>query len=102
MVLLNTAGMPLGIEAEQRYRHDTVPLHEQDVLCLYTDGLSAMFEQNGTVAGVDYLHNLIRLRLYASPAQIVDGILEEYDRMPGRAQLSDDYTLLVLKLKSPA
>jgi len=102
MALLNTAGMPLGIDAGQQYRHDTIDINEQDVLCLFTDGLSESFELNGSISGEDYLHNLIREKLFASPAVIVDDILEEQSRIGRKEMLLDDLTFLVLKIKSLA
>ncbi len=90
-------GVPLGLWEVFQYEEATLEMQPQDVVVLYSDGIS----ERQNAAGEPYeRRRMIRLLQKAweqSPQAIVDRIFRDVDRFAGPTA-SDDQTLVVLQV----
>ena len=96
------ANLPLGIMAGFEYTEQQIPMHYNDLLFLYTDGLTeaenSAHDQFGETRMIDALQQLNNL----PPRFIVDGMRQEVERFVGNADQSDDLTMLVIRYEQPS
>ena len=96
------ANLPLGIMAGFEYTEQQIPMHYNDLLFLYTDGLTeaenSAHDQFGETRMIDALQQLNDL----PPRFIVDGMRQEVERFVGNADQSDDLTMLVIRYEQPS
>jgi sigma-B regulation protein RsbU (phosphoserine phosphatase) len=108
---LDEAGVPLGILPDARYRAATTPLAPDDILVLYSDGITEA-EGPGTVVvdgieepdqfGSERLVEAVRAHRDRSAREIVEGIARAVRRFAADVAQSDDITLVVVKVTGPA
>lgn len=94
--LMPTGGI-LGIVEEQSIGVENVNLRADDILLLYTDGLSEAQDSDGAAYGESRLVDYIREHKDKSAAAIAQGLLSEVQQFSARANYSDDKTLIVVK-----
>ncbi|MGH8244887.1 MAG: PP2C family protein-serine/threonine phosphatase [Gammaproteobacteria bacterium] len=94
---METAGLPLGVVAKGLYRSDTTSLAPGHTIFLYTDGLSEAVDGSGAEYGVGRLTKLLDRCRALSPAQLVQGCLEEIANFRGAAPLNDDLTVMAIR-----
>ena len=96
------ANLPLGIMAGFEYTEQQIPMHYNDLLFLYTDGLTeaenSAHDQFGETRMINALQQLNDL----PPRFIVDGMRQEVERFVGNADQSDDLTMLVIRYEQPS
>jgi sigma-B regulation protein RsbU (phosphoserine phosphatase) len=81
------------------YIFEEVDLHKNDVLVLYTDGVSEAMNNQDEEFGEDRLEEVANAFKDNSAGEIIDGIKQEVQNFAqGNAQ-SDDITMIVLKVK---
>lgn len=94
---LSSTGRPLGLLAGGGYEELTLPLEEGDVLFFYTDGMVEAENEAGEFLGPERLE----AALTSSPHTDVDTILahveESVRRFRGKAEPSDDATIMALR-----
>ncbi len=90
--------LPLGVEYETHYSQHTLPLAPDDLLTLYTDGVTEAMNDQDQLYGVERLR-----RQLAAPASRVErigrGILDDVKRFVGLRPQSDDMCLVCLGRK---
>jgi sigma-B regulation protein RsbU (phosphoserine phosphatase) len=100
--MLSEGGLVLGAFAGVDYREGAVQINENDLIFLYTDGLSEAQnhadEEFGESRILDYV---IKNRQYGS-RHIADGILEEVRRFDSTFPPRDDTTVVILKFERAA
>lgn len=94
--LLPTGGI-LGIVEEQPIGVENVNLRENDILVLYTDGLTEAQDADGMAFGEDRVVQFIRDHKHESAAVIAQMLLSDVQTYSARATYSDDKTLIVVK-----
>jgi sigma-B regulation protein RsbU (phosphoserine phosphatase) len=92
-------GFPLGIFEEVSYDEWGVTLVEGNILVFHSDGLAETSNSEGQFLGTERLRKLIEKHHEAGAAEIADVILQEVDLFSQGAPLSDDRTLVVLKVR---
>jgi sigma-B regulation protein RsbU (phosphoserine phosphatase) len=93
---LSRAGIPLGIQEDQRWEQGRAELAPGDVLVLYTDGVTEAQDAEGTFFGVDRLVACVRANVGGSAQDIQDAIVGDIDGFVGDASQRDDIALVVL------
>jgi len=93
------AGFPLGIFDEVQYDEWGVTLELGDILLFHSDGIAETANSEGQFFGVTRMRKLIEQHHERNAAELADLILREVDWFTQSAPLSDDRTLVVLKVK---
>jgi sigma-B regulation protein RsbU (phosphoserine phosphatase) len=94
---LPATGMAIGAIAEAEYTSDRVVLEPDDVVVLYTDGVTEAENARGEMFGEERLRETIA-RVRAHPAEeIMAAVLEEVKAFTGNTPQSDDITLMVVR-----
>ena len=97
---LNKGGMILGVmETTIPYDSETIDLQLDDVIVLFTDGISeAMNKESEEFSDERLEENSVKLSSF-SAKEILDGIKNEVTDFTQGASQSDDITMVVLKVK---
>ena len=96
---IELAGFPLGIFDEVQYDEWSVTLEVGDILVFHSDGIAETANTEGQFFGVTRIRKLIEQHHEITAAEIADLVLREVDWFTQNAPLSDDRTLVVLKVK---
>jgi sigma-B regulation protein RsbU (phosphoserine phosphatase) len=96
---IELAGFPLGIFEDVQYDDWSVTLEAGDILVFHSDGIAETANSEGQFFGVTRLRKLIEQHHELTAAEIADLVLREVDWFTQSAPLSDDRTLVVLKVK---
>ncbi len=87
------AGPPLGYDANQSYAACTVTLDSDDVVVMYTDGISEASNPAGTFYGINGVYNLVA-RGPADVDELGRQLLSDVERFMKGNRQSDDICLL--------
>jgi sigma-B regulation protein RsbU (phosphoserine phosphatase) len=96
---IELAGFPLGIFEEVQYDEWGVTLESGDILMFHSDGIAETANSEGQFFGTSRIKRLIEQHHEVTAAEMADIILREVDWFAQSAPLSDDRTLVVLKVK---
>ena len=77
----------------------TVPLEKNDILLLYTDGLTETMNRNREEFGLERLKRTFLKGVELKIEEQIQNIVDEAKTFANRAKVSDDITLLILKKK---
>ncbi len=95
------AGLVLGIEPDEVYHEYTLPLHPEDRLLLYTDGVVEGRNFADKEFGRARLRDSLVLHGQLDPQAMLDNIVWDLRRFVGLAEQSDDVTLVGLRVLGP-
>ncbi len=95
--LLNDGGPILGVAKESIYEERAVVVQPGDVIVLYTDGVTEVFNEKGEEFGVDRLVEVIRANKTRSVGEIQDEIYRAVMSFCSPDHVFDDLTMLVVK-----
>jgi len=94
--------IPLGIEATYEFQDQTTWMTQDDLLFLYTDGLTeaenAVHEQFGEKRMLETLGTITNSR----PRGVIDMMQQSVEAFVKDAQQSDDLTMLAIRFQRPA
>ena len=93
-------GVALGVLPDARYEERPVALHPGDVLLLYTDGVSEAESPTGEQFGTRRLEQCLKRIAGGTANEILKGVVDEVTAYAGEHGVSDDLTLVVVKVKS--
>jgi len=96
---IELTGFPLGIFEAVQYDEWGVILEAGDILVFHSDGIAETANVEGQFFGTTRLMRLIEQHHERTAAEIADLVLREVDWFTQNAPLSDDRTLVVLKVK---
>jgi sigma-B regulation protein RsbU (phosphoserine phosphatase) len=94
---LSAGGLPLGIKPEAEYREGRTQLQPNDVLVIYSDGVSEAVSPQGEEFGTDRLYQAVARNLDASAAGIRDRIEAALTKWAQGTPAADDITLVIVK-----
>jgi phosphoserine phosphatase RsbU/P len=94
------ADLPLGMIAGTAYRQTAVQLEPDDLLLLYTDGVSESCDRHGEQLGLERLLQIASGLPHGSASAAGEALLEAVARFRGSAPASDDETVVVLRRHS--
>ena len=87
----------LGIHPEASYRDQSIELKPDELLLVYSDGLTEARNEQGEFFGDQRLHRLLAELKGLSAEAVGVRLMTEVNDFIGDARLSDDLSLLVLK-----
>jgi serine phosphatase RsbU (regulator of sigma subunit) len=93
-------GVALGVLPDARYEERPVALHPGDVLLLYTDGVSEAELPSGEQFGTERLERCLKRLADGTAHEILKGVVDEVTAYAGEHGVTDDLTLVVVKVKS--
>ena len=96
---IELTGFPLGIFEEVQYDEWSVTLESGNILVFHSDGIAETANAEGQFFGTTRLMRLIEKNHELNATEIADLVLREVDWFTQSAPLSDDRTLVVLKVK---
>jgi sigma-B regulation protein RsbU (phosphoserine phosphatase) len=96
---IELTGFPLGIFEETSYDDWSVTLDPGDIVIFHSDGIAETMNSEGQFFGTDRLKKLVEAHHGLTATEISDLILREVDWFAQSAPLSDDRTLVVLKVR---
>lgn len=94
---LNPTGGLLGILENQRFRAENIHMHLNDVLVLYTDGITEAMNTEHKIFGEERLIETIRKVKQLSAKDIALSVLEEVNKFSAKSDVNDDKTIIVVK-----
>lgn len=95
--LVDTRGLPIGIDPTSIYEMKTVPFTCGDIALVYTDGITEALNPAGEQYSLERLSAVIRARREEPAEGIKDAIREDLATFVQTAKQHDDQTLIVLK-----
>jgi phosphoserine phosphatase RsbU/P len=91
------ADLPLGLIPGTAYSQTAVQLGSNDLLVLYTDGITEARDEAGNPLGQEGLLKLVRDLPPASPAELGQALIRGLEAFRGSAPRRDDETVIVLR-----
>lgn len=91
---------PIGIERSSVYLNDTLTVGIGDIIILFTDGLIEALNHEGRQFGIDNLSRIVSENHASSAKDIATEVKHHLQAFLGTANLHDDQTLLVMKIKT--
>ena len=96
---IELTGFPLGIFEETSYDDWSVTLDPGDIVIFHSDGIAETMNSEGQFFGTERLRKLVETHHQITATELSDLILREVDWFAQSAPLSDDRTLVVLKVR---
>src|ERR1700720_3117265 len=96
---IELSGFPLGIFEDVEYDEWGVTLDSGDVLVFHSDGLAETSNREGQFFGTTRMVKLIEQHHQLNAADLADTLLREVDWFTQSAPLSDDRTLVIVKVR---
>jgi phosphoserine phosphatase RsbU/P len=96
---IELTGFPLGIYEDVTYDEWGVTLEAGNILMFHSDGITETTNSEGQFFGTTRLRELIEKHHDLPAAELADNILSEVDWFSRSAPLSDDRTLVVMKVR---
>ena len=97
IALLKAAGIALGVLDDVELEQREVKLAENDVVVLYTDGVTEAFNPKGEQFSAERLQKLVADNAALSAHQLAEKIEKEVTAFAAGQPQSDDITLVVVK-----
>ncbi len=97
IILLKPTGPVLGPAPNARYVLDNINFQKDDVLVIYSDGVTDSADSDFNNYGEDRLNNLLKKIKHLSPKEITYSILDDVIQFSKNGQYSDDKTIVVIK-----
>lgn len=91
----------MGIDADAPYRTERFDLPADADIVLYTDGVVEAANSGGDRFGIETLRAALGTQL-AAPHQVVDRITDAVNEFRGGRELTDDLTIVAVRMKSQA
>jgi phosphoserine phosphatase RsbU/P len=99
LIELKTGGVVLGIDPATNYLQDKLYIEKDDILLIYSDGITEQFNIDGNMFGESRLINLVNSNKHLNASQISDLIFNEIQIFKENIDSNDDMTLIILKKK---
>jgi sigma-B regulation protein RsbU (phosphoserine phosphatase) len=94
---VDVADLPLGLIPGTPYSQTAVQLGVNDVLVLYTDGVTETRDRTGNALGQEGLLKIVRDAPLAPPAEFGQALISGLEAFRGSAPRRDDETVIVLR-----
>jgi sigma-B regulation protein RsbU (phosphoserine phosphatase) len=92
-----THGTPAGLISSLKYERNTIMIHKNDCIVLYTDGVTEAMNLENELFGEERLKDVLEYKDHGfQVSRVTDLILEEVAQFTKDAEQSDDITILVL------
>lgn len=95
---LDADGLIMGVTTGVAFEEKTLPVRRDDILLLYTDGITEAENAKGDAFGIERLREVIRMQHDEHPDRIMAAIFEELDHFTGTRPISDDVAMVIFKM----
>lgn len=95
---LDAEGLILGVTTDVDYEERQVQLEEDDIILLYTDGVTEARNSAGELFGFARLCSILEAEDKNSPHAIIEAVLREIAAFTGTTVLEDDVTMILMKV----
>ncbi|MDQ7823498.1 MAG: SpoIIE family protein phosphatase [Candidatus Eremiobacteraeota bacterium] len=99
---LKTKGLPLGVIEKSTYEQKEVTIQDDDLLILYTDGITETLNADEEEFGEKRLEKLIMKYRNLEIKEILNLILNKLDNFSEGSEIQDDRCMLMVRLKEGA
>jgi sigma-B regulation protein RsbU (phosphoserine phosphatase) len=96
---IELTGFPLGIFEDVTYDEWGVTLESGDILVFHSDGIAETTNGDGQFFGMERLRKIVEDHHEMTASELVDRVFDDVDWFSQSAALSDDRTLVVLKVR---
>lgn len=93
---IKVRGRVLGVSPHMRYQQEEIKIHIDDMIIIFTDGVTEVRNQDGEFIDTNYLFDFISSYKDLHPQDIVQLLYEELLRLQGNSK-RDDLTILIIK-----
>jgi phosphoserine phosphatase RsbU/P len=93
------SGFPIGIFDEATYEEWNVQLKPGDILLFFSDGLTEAANREGKFFGTHRLQELLAANAHMNSSELADILLAEVEAFTEGGPITDDRTLVVMKVK---
>ncbi len=94
---IDTPGLPIGIESTETYAQKVITLEKNDILALYTDGIT----EARNIVNKEYsqysLQRVLKIDARLTPEKIITSVRSDLNSFVGGSRQHDDQTLLIMK-----
>lgn len=97
LVIDEPNGVPIGIFSDTAYSENTYKVEKNDIILLYTDGITEARSREGEFFGVDSLIELFKANYHLDPQALANKIYTTVQKYT-RRRITDDFSLLVVKI----
>ena len=94
---LGKGGVCLGFIPRFEYEHDTYTIESEEIVTIYSDGVTEAMNSDEEEFGLDRLRNIVRENKDNSAEEIMHTVLKEIERHVAGEEQMDDITLVILK-----
>ena len=94
---IDTPGLPIGIESTVKYEQKIISLEKDDILVLYTDGITEARNSKNKEYSQFSLQRVVKSESRLKPSKIIDILRMDLSTFVGDSRQHDDQTLLILK-----
>lgn len=95
-------GVPIGLLEDQEYDQIKISVKPGDLFLLYSDGVEDQLSGDEEEYDRARLEKLVLATCNQRPQEIAKSIFQDLDRFRGATPLTDDQTVIALKVLSPA
>ncbi|MGA7795879.1 MAG: GAF domain-containing SpoIIE family protein phosphatase [Candidatus Acidiferrales bacterium] len=96
---INLTGFPIGIFDDATYEEWSVSLTSGDILLFFSDGLTEASNREGKFFGTGRIKELLEANAHMNSSELADRLLEEVEKFTQGGAITDDRTLVVMKVK---
>lgn len=93
--------MVLGAFENIAYPSQTLELKKNDILMIYSDGLSEAKAKDGNYYGDERVHNIIRSNKHRESDYLINRIIEDLGKFLFGQSIKDDMLLFIIKANKP-
>lgn len=95
--LEQTHGLPIGVYFNKTYKSHSIVLAKDDVLVLYTDGVTDCKNERGELYGMNRLSEFMNSQENLSPKALIEVLMNELQTFKGKAEQADDISVMAMK-----
>lgn len=95
--LRTVKGLAIGFLEEYNYVQDKTTLNQNDIVVLYTDGITECENEKKELFGMERLKKIIYDNRFENVEIIKNNLLKELDKFKNTREQSDDITFVILK-----
>jgi sigma-B regulation protein RsbU (phosphoserine phosphatase) len=100
-LVLARNGLPLGVLDDAEYTESELTLEPDDLLLVYSDGVTEAMNREGEILGHERLEELLAGDKSATPESTVRALAEGVEAFEVGTPQSDDVTAIALKFHGP-
>jgi phosphoserine phosphatase RsbU/P len=96
---IKLSGFPIGIFDDATYEEWSVRLSPGDILLFFSDGLTEAANREGKFFGTNRIKDLLAANSHLNSSELADRLLQEVEEFTQGGAITDDRTLVVVKVK---